>query len=82
MFPSLFPLGIGGSDDKQRQHSISFRLQAEYYLDHCDPSFHYHKFFIFVALNIFQRRTAHIHTAFTVKREQFPQIAKRITSLT
>ena len=53
----------------------------QHYLDHCDHSFCYHKFFIFVALNIFQRRTTHLHTAFTVKREQFPEVAKRITSL-
>jgi hypothetical protein len=82
MFPSLYPLGIGGFDEKHHQSLISFRAQAEYYLDHCDRSFRYHKFFIFVALNMHQRRIAHLHTAFMVKRHHFNETAKKLVYLT
>ena len=50
MFPTLFPLGIGGFEDKSRQTGLSFQQQAQYYLNLPDRSFRYHYSFIFVAL--------------------------------
>ena len=38
-FPSLYPLGIGGFDELQHKNKISFRAQAEYYLDVYNCSF-------------------------------------------
>lgn len=68
MFPTLFPLGIGGFEVENRQRAISFQQQAEYYLNLHDHSFRYHFSFIFVTLNILQRRLAHLHTHLTVKK--------------
>jgi hypothetical protein len=82
MYPTLFPFGIGGFDDHERATPVGFQAQAEYYLDICDWSFRYHCSFIFVALNIHQRRTAHIQTSLTVQREHFLNIAHRLLALT
>jgi len=78
MFPTLYPLGIGGFDDPDRETPISFRSQVESYFDLFDHSFRYHRSFMFIALNIYQCQTAHLHTSFTVKRENFTEIAKHL----
>ena len=54
MFPTLYPLGIGGFEVENRLRSINFQQQAEYYLNLHDRSFRYHFSFIFVTLNIHQ----------------------------
>ena len=79
MFPTLYPLGIGGFDDKDREIPVSFRAQAESYFDLSDHCFHYHRSFMFVALNIYQWHIAHLHTSLTA---QFSKIAKRFATLT
>ena len=82
MFPSLFPLGTGGFEDCDRKNPVGFRQQAEYFLDLADRSFRHHRSFMFVALNIYQRRTAHLHTALTVRKQNFSEIANHIVKLT
>jgi len=42
MFPTLYPLGIGGFDDPDRETPISFRSQVESYFDLFDHSFQFH----------------------------------------
>ncbi len=37
---------------------------------------------MFVALNIYQHRIAHLHTSFTVRKSDFGEVAKRLTALT
>ena len=54
LFPTLYPLGIGGLDIQNRETPISFRSQVEAYFDLFDHSFCYHRSFMFVALNIYQ----------------------------
>ncbi|KAH7904331.1 hypothetical protein BJ138DRAFT_1019274, partial [Hygrophoropsis aurantiaca] len=81
MFPTLFPFGIGGFDDKTRSSPLSFQKQAQYYFNIADKSFRYHHSFMFVALNIIQRRTAHLHTHFTVRRSHFDSVARELTSV-
>lgn len=75
MFLTLFPFGIGGFEDKARQTGLSFQQQAQYYLNIPDCSFQYHYSFIFIILNIWQRRAAHLHTSFTVKNSKFNSVA-------
>ncbi|KDQ06453.1 hypothetical protein BOTBODRAFT_121489 [Botryobasidium botryosum FD-172 SS1] len=81
MFPTLFPLGIGGLEDQTRPSPISFQKQAEYYLDIFDKSFCHHKYFNFVALNIIQRHTAHLHTYFTVQKPNFEKVAQKLVNI-
>src|SRR5882672_5898384 len=82
MFPTLYPLGIGGFDIPDRETPLSFRSQVESYFNLFDHSFRYHRSFMFVALNIYQHRTAHLHTSFTVKKSHFTEMAKHFVALT
>ena len=81
MYPTLFPVGAGGFDIPDRVCSISFAKQANYYLDLADRSFRYHHSFMFVVLNIIQRRTAHLHTHFTVRRSRFESVASKLIAV-
>ena len=81
MFPTLYPFGIGGFEDKERQTPIAFEKQANYYFDIPDRSFRYHHSYLFVVLNIWQRRTSHLHTYFTVRKSNFDNIAKRLIDI-
>jgi len=81
MFPTLFPLGIGGFEDKERSTALSFELQAKYFFMISDRSFRYHYSFMFIVFNIIQRRQAHLHTYFTVNKSKFETIARKLTSV-
>lgn len=78
MYPTLYPYGIGGFEIRKRPTKLSFKAQANYYLDITDRKFRYHHSFIFVVLNIIQRREGHLQTSFTVKRSNFDQVARAI----
>ena len=82
MFPTLWPFGIGDFDDSDGQTPLSFPIQANYYFDLPDHHFHYHHAYSFVALNIIQRRPAHLHTHFTVEKNNFPTIAENLVKVT
>ena len=81
MFPTLFPFGIGGFEDKTRPTPLSFKEQAQYYFNISDRAFRYHFSYIFVALNMLQRRMAHLHTYFTVRNSNFDSIARRLVAV-
>ncbi|KAF6750244.1 hypothetical protein DFP72DRAFT_818085, partial [Ephemerocybe angulata] len=81
MYPTLFCLGIGGFEDQSRPEKLSFAKQAEYYLNIPDRNFRYHYSFLFVILNMVQRRKSHLHTHFTVNSTRFQSIAPKLTSL-
>jgi len=77
MFPTLYPFGkfgIGGFEDKSHETPISFKEQAAYYFNISDRSFCYHFSYMFVALNMLQRRLAYLHTSFTVKNSNFDAV--------
>lgn len=81
MYPTLFPYGIGGFDDRERVTGVGFEGQAEYCLDLADRRFRYHQSFIFVVLNIIQRRKGHLYTSFTVSKGSFNQVADSLNGL-
>ncbi|KIJ24997.1 hypothetical protein M422DRAFT_193996 [Sphaerobolus stellatus SS14] len=81
MYPTLYPYGIGGFEDPSRQVTLSLQVQTNYYFDITDRSFRYHNVFMFVIFNIIQRRTAHLHTYFTVKKSNFESVAKKLCGL-
>jgi hypothetical protein len=81
MFPTLFPFGIGGFDDKTQHTPLSFQQQAQYYFNISDRWFIYHYSYIFVALNILQRRICHLHTSLTVKSSKFNSVAHRLMQI-
>jgi len=81
MFPTLFPFGIGGFDDKTRTTALSFQQQAQYYFNISDRSFRYHYSYMFIVLNIWQRRLSHLHTSITVKASKFDVIARKLVQV-
>lgn len=81
-FPTIYPLGIGGFDDKSRPTALSFQKQAQYCFDTHDKRFRSHRVFMFVVLNILQRRTGHLQTYFTTRRSNFEYVAEKLNSLT
>ena len=81
MFPTLFPLGLAGSDDPKRVTKLSFEAQANAFLDLPDRCFRYHYSYMFVVLNIIQRRTAHLKTHFTVRKSNFDVVANKLAAV-
>ena len=81
MFPKLFPLGLAGFDDPMRPTKLSFKTQANAFLDLTNRSFRHHHSYTFVALNIIQRRASHLQTHFTICKLSFDAIAKSLTSI-
>lgn len=71
MYPTLFPYGIGGAEDKHRTNSISFENHVKHFLSLADRRFQEHYSFLFVAFNIIQRRKMLLHTSLKVKRSRF-----------
>ncbi|PBK66565.1 hypothetical protein ARMSODRAFT_890270, partial [Armillaria solidipes] len=82
MFPSLYPYGKGGFEDSERLVPVSFRSQANLYLDLSDRTFRWHNSFIFVAMNMIQRREAHLHTHLAIKSSNFAATAADIEGVT
>ena len=81
MYPILYPYGTGGFEDPAHSVAVSFQKQANYYLDLADRSFRYHHSFIFVVVNILQRRAAHLHTSFTVSQSRFKAVSESLLSI-
>lgn len=81
MFPTLFPYGIGGFDDKARPTPLSFQQQAQYYFNIPDRSFRYHYSYMFVAVNMWQRRLSHLHTSIAVKSNRFATVARKLVQV-
>ncbi|KAJ3860907.1 hypothetical protein EV359DRAFT_48206, partial [Lentinula novae-zelandiae] len=82
MFPTLYPLGIGGFEDSRQCPKVSIEAHAEHLLDDSSRLFRYHHFFSFVILNLIQRRKAHLHTSISVASQKFEQISTALLSVT
>lgn len=81
MFPTLFPLGIGGFEDHSRQMPVSLESHAKHLLDLPDCRFHYHQFYVFVVLSLIQCQKAHLHTSLSIKTSRFSTIAPALLSV-
>lgn len=81
MFPTLFPFGIGGFEDKSHQSSISFSQQAQYCFNISERIFRYHQSFMFIVLNMIQRCLSHLHTHFTVCKSRFQLVAEKLVAV-
>lgn len=55
-FPTLFPYGIGGSDDPDRPNPISLKCYTKHLFSCTDSCFQLHYSFLFIVFNILQRR--------------------------
>ncbi|KAG2088387.1 uncharacterized protein F5147DRAFT_789534 [Suillus discolor] len=70
-----------GFEIQSRQTALAFKKQAKYFLSVSDRAFRYHNSFIFVLLNILQRRQAHFQTYFTVGKSNFDSVARKLTTV-
>ncbi len=82
MFPTLFPLGTGGLEDRGRTIPISLRVHADYLLDTTDRTIRNHYSFVFLFLNIWLRRLAHLHIHLVVSRMNIEKAADCIRDVT
>ena len=82
MFPTLYPYGIGGFEDSSRNRAISFEDQASYCLDLGDRSLRKHRTWLFVVLNMIQRRQAHLHSYLTVQRTSIGRLKQILDNVT
>lgn len=81
LYPTLFPYGIGGIEDKRRTVAISFENHIKHLLSLADRRFQEHYSFLFTAFNIIQRQKMLLHTSLKVKRTRFRSWANRFKSI-
>jgi len=81
LYPTLFPYGIGGVEDRRRTVTISFENHIRHFLSLADRRFQEHYSFLFVAFNIIQRRKLLLHTSLKVKRSKFRSWAEKYKSI-
>ena len=77
LYPTLFPYGIGGLEDKRRTVAISFENHIKHLLSLADRRFQEHYSFLFTAFNVIQRRKLLLHTSLKVKRSKFQSWANK-----
>ena len=77
LYPTLFPYGIGGFEDRRRVVPIGLDNHIKHMLTLADKRFQQHYSFMFVAFNILQRRKLLLHTSLRVGRNNFDSWAKR-----
>ena len=81
LYPTLFPYGIGGIEDRRRTVAISFENHIKHLLSLADRRFQEHYSFLFTAFNVIQRRKLLLHTSLKVKRSRFQVWANKYKSV-
>jgi len=66
LYPTLFPYGTGGFEDKRRVVSIGLENHVKHMLSLADKQFQQHYSFMFVAFNVLQHRKLLLHTSLRV----------------
>ena len=80
-YPTLFPYGIGGSDDCDRPNPISLKRQARHFFSTRDQRFQLHYSFMFIVFNIVQCRESLLRTSLKTKKVNFPCVAAQFAEL-
>jgi Helitron helicase-like domain at N-terminus len=71
LYPSLFPYGSGGFEDKRRVPLISMSAHVSHLLNIDDARFREHPSFIFSVFNILQRREVIERTTMRIRQSSF-----------
>ena len=78
LYPTLFPCGIGGFEDRHRPVPIGLENHVKHMLALADRRFREHYSFTFVVFNgVLQRRKPLLHTSLRVNRNNFDSWAQR-----
>ena len=81
MYPTLYPYGIGGFDDRDRSVKLSMKRHVKHLLHLSDRRFQEHPTFIFTAFNILQRRTMLLQTKLKTDKSNFQWMAQQFASV-
>ena len=77
LYPTLFPYGTGGFEDRRRAIPIGLENHVKHMLALADKRFQQHYSFMFVVFNVLQRRKLLLHTSLKVNRNNFTSWAER-----
>ena len=81
LYPTLYPYGCGGFEDRTRVKRISMKEHAKYLFSLHDKRFQTHNSFLFTVFNILQRRALLLGCSLKVKKSTFNQFAQRFVSV-
>jgi len=81
LYPTLFPYGCGGFEERMRSKRISLKEHAKYLFSLTDRRFQTHHSFLFTVFNILQRRALLLGCSLKVKRATFGQFARSFSSV-
>ena len=81
IYPTLFPYGIGGLEDSDRESKLSMKKHVKHLFSLADRRFQEHYSFLFTAFNMLQRREVLLRTSLKVKRSNFPSVAANFASV-
>ena len=81
LYPTLYPYGCGGFEDKTRAKCISMKAHAKYLFSLRDRRFQKHYSFLFTVFNILQRRALLLGCSLKVKKTSFSQFAQNFSSV-
>lgn len=81
LYPTLFPYGCGGFEDKKRRKPISLKEHVKYLFSLGDRRFQTHGSFLFTVFNTLQRRALLLHVSLKVKKSYFSKFAKDFSSV-
>lgn len=81
LYPTLYPYGCGGFEDRTRGKLISMKDHTKYLLSLHDKRFQTHNSFLFTVFNILQRRALLLGCSLKVKRASFNLFAKSFSTV-
>lgn len=81
LYPTLFPYGLGGVEDRKRSTKLSLKRHVKHLLSLSDRRFQEHHSFLFTAFNILQRRAVLLHSSLKIKRARFRGFAQELANV-
>ncbi|TFK87004.1 hypothetical protein K466DRAFT_491708, partial [Polyporus arcularius HHB13444] len=81
MYPTLFPYGLGGLEDRARASKLSLKRHVKHLLSLSDRRFQEHHSFLFTAFNILQRRSVLLHSSLKINRKRFRGFTEELGSV-
>ena len=81
LYPTLFPYGCGGFEDRCRKKPISMKEHVKTIFSWHDNRFQTHYSFLFTVFNMLQRRALLLGCSLKVKKASFSRFAKQFSSV-
>ena len=78
-FPTPFPYGIGGFENKSRSPSISMKNHVRHLVRLADRRFQEHPSFLFIVFNVLQRREVLLRSSLKARKASFHRVAEEFS---